>query len=80
MHDNEYPPPPLPVALFAAQSGTIVALELMVDGQQGGFASLLGVIDRLRQRHGAGVVFASNTPAEVSERYHYIGECMERFG
>ncbi|CAM9971207.1 unnamed protein product, partial [Laminaria digitata] len=53
-------------------NGPMVAFELMVDGQQGGFASLQDVVDRLRQRHGGGGVFASKTPDEAAEHARWV--------
>eukprot|EP00904_Undaria_pinnatifida_P008389 jgi/Undpi1/4680/HiC_scaffold_18.g08034.m1 len=54
------------------QNGRMVALEVVVNRQQGGFANLLGVVDRLRQRHGGGGVFASNTPSEATEHARWV--------
>eukprot|EP00752_Nemacystus_decipiens_P003580 g3301.t1 len=53
------------------QSGVAVALEIIVDGRNGGFDGLLGVVQGLRKRHGSGV-FASSTPAEAAKHARYM--------
>lgn len=57
---------PSTISWYYEQNGAMVALEVIVESSNGGFEALLGVVDRLRQRHGRGV-FASSTPAQVNE-------------